>query len=185
MISCLKLWATKLNDLFCLGLTTSSLIKLLKSTRPFIYFFFFFNFLLLFFFFLFELFDLLKVFFYSLLCFFCFFTYFININLVFSFSFWCFNFVLVILVVVFLFWFLPLILVFLVLFLGEQSAIFWCNFFGVFCLISSPWLTSSILSLFYIFLIPLFLFSSSALLSITIFFHFPFQYNMYQNLCCI
>ena len=52
MISCLTLRAAKLNDLFCPGSTTSSLIKLLKSTRPFIAFFLvfliFFSFFLLF-----------------------------------------------------------------------------------------------------------------------------------------
>ena len=51
MISRLTLQAAKLNDLFCPGSTTSSLIKLLKSTRPFIAFFlfcqFFFSFFLL------------------------------------------------------------------------------------------------------------------------------------------
>ena len=57
-----------LNDLFCPGSTTSSLIKLLKSTRPFIVFFLFFqffsifHFLFLFLSFFFQLFDLLKVF---------------------------------------------------------------------------------------------------------------------------
>ena len=60
MISCLTLRAAKLNNLFCPGSTISSLIKALKSTRPFNQVF---HFCFLFFSFLFQFFGLLKAFF--------------------------------------------------------------------------------------------------------------------------
>ena len=67
MISCLTLRAAKLNNLFCPGSTISSLIKALKSTRPFNQVF---HFCFLFFSFLFQFFGLLKAFFDYLLRFF-------------------------------------------------------------------------------------------------------------------
>ena len=179
MISHWTLWAAKLNDLFCPGSKFLFLIKMLKSTRPFIPFF---N---CNFFFCFSSFSLNYLIygklFWSFSSFFWFFTYFININFIFFFfsfgalffsfygGFFCFIYVLI----------YKFNFVFLLLFFW---LCFWKNnlqFFFV-CLISSSWLISSILSLIFLFLIFIFLFSSSSLPFITVFFFgLPFQYNMY------
>ena len=149
MISHWTLWAAKLNDLFCPGSKFLFLIKMLKSTRPFIPFFncnfffcvsslwtiwsteSFFDRFLRFFGFLLISSILISFFFFSFWGFIFFFFWW------FFWFYFCFNFYL---------YFCFSFAFFLVVFLEEQFAIFFAESFFFVCLISSSWLISSILS---------------------------------------